>query len=543
VKRIAQAPKTRYFAALCCLLFLVTGWIFLPHLGLQNDEALFAGPLFPPKAAEVVKIGHSHIPLMLMSYLGTLKSLLYRPVFLLAGTGILATRTPMLFAGVAGLWLFYLFLRRAAGQRAAVVGCGLLAADTLYLLTICFDWGPVALQHLLLVSAMLLLLGFYQTRQLPRLFWGWFLLGLGMWDKALMTWILAGMLVAALAVYKKNILAVTSPRNAVISAVAFLLGALPLLVYNVDRGFTTFRSNASYDTRELPGKARLLMATADGHALFSWLTEEDWQTKAPHQPDGFVQTASAGLSAIAGRPRHNLLLYAFLAALIMTPLTRGAALRAILFALIAMAVAWVQMAATANAGGSVHHAILLWPFPEMVIAIAFAAVSRRLGRVAVPVLAGTLAVLMVSGFLVTNEYFFLMIRNGGAANWTDAIFRLSDYMKGPSPREVYCVDWGIMDSLRLLNRGKLPLRVGSDLVSRASANAEAREQVSKAIAASDNLFIAHTRDFEFFQGNKDRLENYAAGIGYRPAVLATIPDSYGRPVYEVYRFVATTSPR
>ena len=199
MKRIAQAPKTRYFAALCCLLFLVTGWIFLPHLGLQNDEALFAGPLFPPKAAEVVKIGHSHIPLMLMSYLGTLKSLLYRPVFLLAGTGILATRTPMLFAGVAGLWLFYLFLRRAAGQRAAVVGCGLLAADTLYLLTICFDWGPVALQHLLLVSAMLLLLGFYQTRQLPRLFWGWFLLGLGMWDKALMTWILAGMLVAALA--------------------------------------------------------------------------------------------------------------------------------------------------------------------------------------------------------------------------------------------------------------------------------------------------------------------------------------------------------
>jgi hypothetical protein len=537
VKRIAPAPKTRALAALCCLLFLATGWILLPHLGLQNDEALFASPLFPPKAGELVKIGHSRIPVMLMSYLGTLKTLLYRPIFALAGTGVLPMRLPMLLAGAAGLWFFYLFLLRAAGHRAAVFGCGLLAADTLYLLTICFDWGPVALQHLLLVSGILLLLGFYQTCQVSRLFWGWFLLGLGMWDKALMTWMLAGMLVAVLAVYKKELFSVITVRRLAISALAFVLGALPLVVYNIDRGFTTFRSNASYDIHEMPGKARILLATADGHALFSWLNNEDWQTREPHRPRGVVQSASADLSAIAGRPRHNLLFYAFLAALLVTPFARGAALRAILFALIAMTVAWLQMAMTANAGGSTHHAILLWPLPEMVIAIAFAAASRRLGRAGIPALAVVLAVLMVSGFLVTNEYFYLIIRNGGAQNWTDAIFRLSDYMKSTSARAVYPVDWGIMDSLRLLNRGKLPLRVGSDLVSRAAANSDARTQIANEVAAPDNLFIAHSKDFEFFRDSKDRLEQFAAALGYRPAVLATIPDSYGRPVYEVFRFV------
>ena len=67
------------------------------------------------------------------------------------------------------------------------------------------------------------------------------------------------------------------------------------------------------------------------------------------------------------------MLYAFGLALLLTPLARGGALRAILWALIAMAVAWIQMAITANAGGSVHHAILLWPLPHMVIAISFAA--------------------------------------------------------------------------------------------------------------------------------------------------------------------------
>jgi len=343
--------------------------------------------------------------------------------------------------------------------------------------------------------------------------------------------------VAVLLVFKKEFLAVISLRRVAISALAFLLGALPLVVYNVDRGFATFRSNASYDTRELPGKARLLVATAEGRALFGWLVDEDWQTAAPHRPHGFVQDASAQLSALAGRPRHSLLLYAFLAALLLTPLARGASLRAILFALVTIAVAWIQMAVTANAGGSVHHAILLWPLPEMVIAVAFASASRRIGRAGPPVLAAVTAVLVISSLLVTNEYFFLMVRNGGAQNWTDAIFRLSDYMRGTSPREVYCVDWGIMDSLRLLNRGKLPLRVGSDLVSRASTNPAEGEAVAKTIAAPDDLFIGHTKDFEFFQGNTEKLEKYAAGIGFQRAVVATIPDSYGRTVYEVFRFV------
>jgi hypothetical protein len=233
-----------------------------------------------------------------------------------------------------------------------------------------------------------------------------------------------------------------------------------------------------------------------------------------------------------------LLLWAFVAALLLTPLARGAALRGILFALIAMTIAWLQMAVTANAGGSVHHAILILPLPQMVIAIAFAAASRRLGRFGVPVLAGGLAILMISGFLVTNEYYRMILRDGGGQNWTDAIFRLADYMKGDHSKTVYCVDWGIMDSLRLLNHGVVPVRVGTDLVSRAEANKDDKQGVLKAIAAPDSLFLAHTKDWEFFAGNDEKLVNFAAAAGYRRELLATITDSWGRPVYEVYRFAA-----
>ena len=131
-----------------------------------------------------------------------------------------------------------------------------------------------------------------------------------------------------------------------------------------------------------------------------------------------------------------------------------------------MTVAWIQMAINASTGGSVHHTILLWPLPQIIIAISLAAASRRLGRAGMTAIAAVVAVVMASGLLVTNEYHFLMMRNGGSQNWTDAIFGLADYMKGISPSNVFCVDWGIMDSMRLLSRGKLPLRVGTDPITK-----------------------------------------------------------------------------
>jgi len=329
---------------------------------------------------------------------------------------------------------------------------------------------------------------------------------------------------------------VTTIRRVATGALAFALGALPLIIYNVDANLVTFRSNVARDTSDIPGKARQLMNTANGQGLFGWMMNEDWQAPVPHQPEGGLQQASAHISSLAGHPRHNLMLYAFALALLLAPLARGNALRTILFALIAMAVAWAQMAVTANAGGSVHHAILLWPFPEMVIAVSFAAASRRLGRAGIPSVAAVLVVLMVSGALVTNEYYTLMLRNGGSQNWTDAVFTLSDYLKGVPSKGIYCADWGMMDSLRLLNRGKLPLNVGTDPIRKPELGPEDRNYLKRVIGEPSHVFIAHTTDYEFFQGVNAKLLKFAAESGYEREMMAVIPDGWGRPVYEVYRF-------
>ena len=540
--RLTRISKCSCCALAACSLFLVTGWLFLARLGVQNDEALFANAIYKPYAVVYTyRLGHSRLPLMLMSYLGTLKSWIYRPIFQVFGADMVAMRAPMLLAGAASVWVFFLLLKRLAGDRAALVGCGLLAADSLYLLTVCFDWGPVALQHLLLISGIFLLVRFYQERGLRSLFAGCFLLGLAMWDKALAAWMLGGLGVAALLVVPRQILRVLTVRRAAIAAFAFTLGALPLVLYNSANRGVTFRGNASWDTSDLAGKARLLRNTAEGAALFGWLNFEDWQTKHPHAPQGVIESASAEISALGGHVRQSLLLIGFVFALGLTPLARGNLLRLILFTLIAMIVAWAQMAVTANAGGSVHHAILLWPLPQMLIAASFAAASRRLGSAGIPALAVAVALMMISGLMVTNEYLSLIVRNGGSLNWTDAIFRLSNYMKDSPADHVICVDWGMMDSLRLLSRGKLPLSVGTDPIAKHELNDDDRQFLNKMISSPDHLFINHTREFEFFAGVNDKLVRFAADAGYRREVLTEISDRNGRAVYQVYRFIPAAS--
>jgi 4-amino-4-deoxy-L-arabinose transferase-like glycosyltransferase len=522
-------------ALLATLFFFCTGLVCLPHLGIENDELYFGMADFAPFSSEyTLRIGHSRFPLMLMSYLGTFKAWLYRPIFRLFGTGMWAIRVPALLIGAGSVWLFYLLVRRVAGERAALIGCSLLAVDSSYSLTVCFDWGPVALQHLLTIGGLLLLVKFYQDRSHWALAGGFFLWGLALWDKALAAWILSGIGAASALVFPRPILALVTRKRLATAVLAFVLGALPLLIYNARRSWPTFAGNFHRDTSEMGSKARALMQTAKGEGLFGWMFYDDWQTPTPHLPEGILERASARISTFAGHPRQHLLFYAFLLAVLLSPLA-GASLRPVLFALVALGVAWVQMAITAGAGGSVHHTILLWPLPHIVVAISFAAASRRLGRAGLPATAVVVAVMAISGALVANESYYLMWRNGGSQMWTDAIFQLSNYMRDVPKQNVYCMDWGLLDPLRVLNAGKLILVEGSDPISKPQLNAEDRDRVTRMLTDPKGLFLAHTKDYQFFPYNQKFLD-FASQAGYERQVLAVIPDGWGRKVYEVYRF-------
>ena len=535
--------RERICAAAAIAFFLLSGMAFIGSLDIEADEALPAGPLYQPKSWYYAwHLGHARIPLMHMSYLGTLKTWIWRPIFQYWGTGVWPLRLPAVLAGAASIWLFYRFLRATVGARAAVIGCAILAADSQYLLTTVFDWGPVAFQHLLIGAGLLLLVKFHRSANSLWLGAGFFLFGLAVWDKMLAVWMLSGLTIGALATVPRQILAAWNWRRLAIAALAFLAGAVPVALSGIHDHFAALRENAGRNVDEVPSKIATLRRTIDGEGLFGFMFAEDGQTPAPRAAANLAERLSAETSQRFGHPRHSLQLYACLLALALTPLARGRDLRAILFALIAMAVAWIQMATTPLAGGSIHHTILLWPLPAMVMAVSFAAASRRLGRAGIPAVAVILAVLVASDVLVANEYFWKSVRNGGSHTWTDALFPLSADLMAMRPAAVYCADWDIFESLRLLDRGALPLFSGMDPVPAPDMSPADRRWLLGMIAAPDTVWVTHVPDFEFFPAVRPKLDRFAAAAGFEHRLIEVIGDTHGRPTFELYRFQKQAEP-
>ena len=304
-----------------------------------------------------------------------------------------------------------------------MIGALLLASDPTYVLTGCFAW--CSLQNVLMLIAFGLILQFHSRGDRILLAGAAFCTGLWLWDKALSLWLLAGFLAGLAIVFPRESLRYLRPRILAVALPAFCAGALPLIAYNVTHDFATFRSNAHFSTAHFVYKLDVLRATGDGSAWLEYLVNGP-AAPNPRPPETRLERWSASLHDLAGEHPRDYLPYAFLAALVLLPAVafkrRVPALRLTILCLIAVSVAWVQMAFTEGAGGGGHHPALLWPIPHLMIAIALAEVSFRYRAIGTCLLAAAMVVLISSNVLTVNQYLYQFVRFGAAGSWSDAMF-------------------------------------------------------------------------------------------------------------------------
>jgi hypothetical protein len=474
--------------------------------------------------------------MMLISYLGALKSWVYAPILALWEPSVWSVRLPVLAIGAVTIWLFYRLVYRIVGARAALAGCALLAFDTTYLLTTVYDWGPVALQHLLMAGGVLTLVRFHQGASRRSLALAFLLFGLALWDKALFVWTLGAMAVTGLLLFSSAIRRKANWRNITLALVSFSIGAFPFLRYNLQNRGETMRQNVVWSADDLPAKAHVLRSSLDGSGLFDFIAYDD-PAKNPRQPRTAIEGVSVSISEFAGHPREGPLPYLLVAALIFLPfLWRTPARGPALFAAIMIGLVWAQMAFTKDAGRSVHHTALLWPWPHMLVGVAFAEASRRLRRSGAFLLAAVLALACGSSLLLSNEYLSQLIRNGGARSWTDASQPLHETLKSTPAKFVYIVDWGIFDTQRLLSEGRLPLRWGVGPLLKEQLEDPDWREFRAMISDPEHIVVGHTPAYEEFPNVRERLRVLSEQQGYHREVLHTVRDSNGRAVYEVFRF-------
>ena len=133
-QRIAglQSVPTVLFGTLRALVIASFLAIAVRHIdvaGLQYDEVLFVNAALGGIGDAFVHRRLFGVPVMVMPYIGALKSWLHAPIFALFGVSTATMRVPSLLICGASLYLYSRLAETLFGRRLALLLLGVLATD------------------------------------------------------------------------------------------------------------------------------------------------------------------------------------------------------------------------------------------------------------------------------------------------------------------------------------------------------------------------------------------------------------------------------
>jgi hypothetical protein len=478
---------------------LIVELIFLPLPGLQQDEVLFVRPFL-----------HGNAPaLMLMDYVGALKSWLYWPIFRLWSPGVWSVRLPVCLVSATTLLVLAALVLRVAGPVAAILASLLLASDASFILTNVFDWGPVAL--LLLASVAILALGqrFLVSGKVAWLAAASLIAGLSLWNKAAFTFPLAGMAIGGLVCYFPNLRKI-SGREFLIAAASFIAGVSPLLFFNVGSSGATIAAASHLETAPAAEKALMLQRTLDGrdleHYMFRSAPDEKLELRGASLPvlvEGWYKNSRLG-------PGSGLLPALILSLLALPFLRRSTLCRPLTFAWLALLVSALFMFLFRDAGSGPHHTVLLYPAPHFIVAATAVAIAELRPRLASLAIGAVLLIVASNTWLIRN-YYVAARNNGFSVFWTDALPDLANAIRSKGMPPAF-LDWGIEDNLRVES---------GDTVHLADA----------ATPAEGVLYVGHCPAYVLDEGRARRFDLAARAAKLVRVNPESIRDREGTPIF------------
>jgi hypothetical protein len=442
---------------LLCLFALALVGRDLDQPGLYYDEVIQAVPAAEFLAAdgrpselpgvESTRLFGGWFPTMTQPYMGALKSQLLIPSLALFGNSAALLRGTTLLWGLVGLALAMLFARQVLGLQAALVAGALLAVDPSFLFIARHDWGSFSLGLVMRCAGLCFAVAGFRRREAWRLLAAGLCFGLGVYNKIDFAIFIAAATLALLISAPGTLRTVARerPGAALLGLLGFALGAAPMLA-------------------TLPGLARRAGAMADRQGLDS----DDWSEKL----DTFTSTLDGsyfdrlmqaggsfeGMAAVEGGTSGPfLLLFALasvaLAVQVVIARRSDAAWRGQAFVLSAALLTGVMIFVTPRAV-RIHHALLLYPFPHLVVAAAAVGLwNLHPSRISARVAAGlAVAVALAGGIALDLKTLATIHESGGRGRWSGALAELAQELRGDPGAVVVTLDWGFHQPLRFLNR-------------------------------------------------------------------------------------------
>lgn len=518
--------------------FVGLGSLWISRPGLQYDETLFVLASYPRDDTPIactLHFGGRPVALMIISYLGALKGWLYQPIVQVWSGSAALVRFPALLIGATSLGFLYLFTRRAFGWPAALAALALAATDPIYLFSTRLDWGPVAIQRLCLLAGCFGVLRWWQKKRARDLGLGFFVMGVGVFDKATFLWLLAALALSTVIVFPRALWRSLRPAPLAVATAGLLLGAGPFLYYNWKWPGEIFRPNVGR-ADNYGEKLRSIQFLIEGTALVGWISRDmDGPPLPPRDPMARAVYAIAPHEPLAETlllPAATLALF-LLPVLPFTPWGRG-----MLFALLFCLFAFAQMLPIRHAG-AVHHLALCLPFPHVFVAAGLVGAREGLRawlirgtwrRIATVVLWALVLALLGANLRVVAHHYFRILGYGGGIGWSEAIYSLEQSLQRSQAERILLLDWGMSTQLRLLSGDRLPLEEAAH----PQGPSYDASYMEGDLPNPRVLYVRHAAgEPAAFPQIAEAFQKLVALRGQRSEVVETIRDGRGRPIYEV----------
>jgi 4-amino-4-deoxy-L-arabinose transferase-like glycosyltransferase len=448
----------------------------------------------------------------------------------------------VLFAALT-LLLTYLLARQLYGKRVTILTALLLAVNPSFIFWSRQGVFVTSITVTIAMASLLCWLRWYRERRAGHLYGAAFLFGLGLYAKLLFLWVIVA-LAAVLVIFKLRDLlgrrrlrlvpAGSTYRQWIVALFCFLLGLLPLIVYNVQTG-GTLRTLTENLTSTYYGGSNLAFA-------------ENLATRL----EQFKVVLNGGHLWYLGGVFANDLYPLFFAGagvvcLLLVALRARREWRRVSFPFLMLAVMLLASCFTVSALWFTHYSILV-PFAPMAIAVALDLLARytfppvarlgsgeagRLWR-----LVPSLVVIVAAGVLgardlqVDLRYHQALGRSGGYAAHSDASYKLARSLQARGAHSPLAMDWGIDATVQFLTGGSVnPIEIFGYEWEAGEAFAA---RVAGFLPHPDSLYIFHSQEETVFQ-RRQAFDDLVAGAGKAVRVEEEIHDRSGRLMFVLLR--------
>lgn len=541
------SPRTWFLLAIgAILIYLMLALYQLNLPGLYYDEALDAVPAMqvllghPLDIAASFNLFDREWPLMIMPYVGPTTSYLLLPGFSLFGSSVFVLRLTNIFIGALTLLLVWSFYRRFLDVRAATLCVWLLAVNPTFVF-----WtrvgAMVSLPLLPLAIITLWSLWLWHVKGSPAyLYLATFCLGLGITTKILFIWLAVGLALSWFVLeaplwLRRNHLdrGRFSPRRITCSfglaSVIFLLGSLPLWIYNFRDAGTLRTIFANLTITQLYGVNNLDLLNNLKIVFF-----KDFPTLL----DGTWWSSHYG-----GFYINRFAVPAFLISSVTLPFTmywdKIVYSPRRLFFLYFLTISIVAQSAVTVSSLGATHLMILWPMPQAIIATALFGwkvfLSHKYSsqtRIWTVFATSIATVLVLAELLTTIRYHQEIQRTGGTGAFSDAIYELADDLSQVENTPIIALDWGFRRSLQFLTLDRVNPEERFHFGPQPDTATEIF--INWRVTQGSALYLLHTPKATAFSGHRELFEEAA----YRHRLVPTLWKRYyqrdRQPVIEVF---------